>query len=252
MFKKLLLFFTFIPVFLANAQAPKQVAQHQHAWMTLILNPRVSDKWGYVVEGHFRRSEIGMQPQQEMLRAGVLYFLDDESSFASGYAIVKTHPYGEQPVKFPFMEHRTWQHFITNSKLHRLLISHRYMLEQRWSEILIEDDLGRLSRDSFIYRNRIRYRILGQIALNTPKIQKGSFILFAFNEAFVNFGIKGLNVFDQNRAYAGLGYRFSQNSTIHLGYLNQYIFKSDGIRSENNHTLQVMFTHNFSVRNWGN
>lgn len=56
------------------------------------------------------------------------------------------------------------------------------------------------------------------------------------------------NGLDQNRIYAALGYRFSPTSQLQLGYLNQFIVKADGLRAENNHTVQVAWTHNLDFR----
>jgi len=63
------------------------------------------------------------------------------------------------------------------------------------------------------------------------------------DEIFLGFG-KGIgkNVMDQNRFYTGLGWRFTKNIQLQLGYLNQYIIKSDGLHMERNHTLQASLT----------
>ena len=67
----------------------------------------------------------------------------------------------------------------------------------------------------------------------------------AADEIFVNFGKNvPANIFDQNRLYLALGWRFTKDTNIQVGYMNQFIEKSDGVHKENNHTLQVALTYN--------
>jgi hypothetical protein len=69
------------------------------------------------------------------------------------------------------------------------------------------------------------------------------------DEVFLGFG-KGIgkNILDQNRFIAAVGYQFSPNFNFQMGYLNQFVIKSDGIQMERNHTLwaSVVYNLNFS------
>ncbi|HEY0771929.1 MAG TPA: DUF2490 domain-containing protein, partial [Sphingobacteriaceae bacterium] len=65
---------------------------------------------------------------------------------------------------------------------------------------------------------------------------------------FINFGSEvAYNLFDQNRLYGAIGFTFSPNLKLEVGYLNQRVQlrsldMSTGAarnRIENNHTLQV-------------
>ncbi len=49
-------------------------------------------------------------------------------------------------------------------------------------------------------------------------------------------------MFDQNRAYMTLGYKVAKVGRVELSYLNQQVLKADGVKGENNHTLQVGLT----------
>ncbi|MEY3426197.1 MAG: hypothetical protein RL679_1555, partial [Bacteroidota bacterium] len=62
---------------------------------------------------------------------------------------------------------------------------------------------------------------------------------------FLGFG-KGIgkNILDQNRLYGAIGWRFTKDFQVQLGYLNQFIVKSDGVKMERNHTLQIGATYN--------
>jgi hypothetical protein len=76
-------------------------------------------------------------------------------------------------------------------------------------------------------------------------MEDGTVFLAAYDEIFLGFG-NGIvkNILDQNRLYFALGYRVNANFNLQLGYLNHRVIKSDGLRQENNHTLQTALTYN--------
>jgi hypothetical protein len=49
---------------------------------------------------------------------------------------------------------------------------------------------------------------------------------------------------DQNRFIAALGWRFDKNFNVQVGYLNQFVVKTDGLKMERNHTLWISTTYN--------
>jgi hypothetical protein len=66
------------------------------------------------------------------------------------------------------------------------------------------------------------------------------------NEVMLNLGSKtNLNVFDQNRFFAGLGIQSNSNFRIELGYLNQLINPASGA-DVMNHTVSVALFHNLT------
>ena len=81
---------------------------------------------------------------------------------------------------------------------------------------------------------------------------KHSLFIAASEEIFVNFGKDvGYNIFDQNRAYAALGYTFSSTAKIEVGFLYQLIqlrslanvATTPQNRIEDNYTFQMGFFH---------
>ena len=80
-------------------------------------------------------------------------------------------------------------------------------------------------------------------------MSEGTLFLSLYDEPFIQFGKKfQRNYLDQNRLYLALGYQFSPKGNIQFGYLNHYVIKGDGLRSERNHTLQLSVTYNFDFR----
>jgi hypothetical protein len=95
------------------------------------------------------------------------------------------------------------------------------------------------------YRNRVRYRMMVNVPLSRKEMANNTLFLNINDELFLGFG-KGIakNILDQNRFITALGWRFNPNFNIQLGYLNQMVFKSDGIKVERNHTLWLSTTYN--------
>jgi len=89
--------------------------------------------------------------------------------------------------------------------------------------------------------------------INVPLSRKektnNTLFLNVNNEVFLGFG-KGIskNILDQNRFITALGWRFNPNFNIQIGYLNQMVFKTDGIKVERNHTLWLSTSYNIDFR----
>ena len=104
--------------------------------------------------------------------------------------------------------------------------------EQRWIDTL--------------FRQRIRYRAQCIIPLQKRYIEQGKGLFLNVNdEVFLGFG-KGIgkNILDQNRLILALGYKFSPNLNIQMGYMNQFVIKTNGVQMERNHTLWTSIVYN--------
>jgi hypothetical protein len=87
------------------------------------------------------------------------------------------------------------------------------------------------------------------IPVSRKELVNNTLFLAIYEEVFLGFGKDlGVNILDQNRLYAALGWKFSPKLNIQLGYLNHHVIKSDGLKHERNHTLQLSCTYNFDFR----
>ncbi|MFN8713597.1 MAG: DUF2490 domain-containing protein [Bacteroidota bacterium] len=228
-----------------SAQSVRQFDEQFHAWYVLMGNHRITSKWGIHTELQFRRAGIITPVQQHLARVGADFRVNDNVILTAGYCYVYTGSYGKQPAVIPFNEHRIWQQVLLTHAAGRVRFQHRYRQENRW----IERYNSTLLDNEVFYVNRFRYRLQVTVPLNSADMQPGTFFATVNDELWVNFGKQvRYNVFDQNRAYAGLGFQINKICNVQLGYLNQLIFKSDGIRVENNHTLQLAFFCNLDFR----
>jgi hypothetical protein len=64
----------------------------------------------------------------------------------------------------------------------------------------------------------------------------------------VHFGPNAANVFDQNRAFAGVGHKVGRWGRVEAGYLNQLIQQSSGLAYESNHTLRISWLSSAPLR----
>ncbi|MCE2710975.1 MAG: DUF2490 domain-containing protein [Cryomorphaceae bacterium] len=240
----------FIFLFLfSSVSAQKEFANSTNAWVMYFGNHRLSERWGLHTEYQWRRADFFNDWQQSLLRLGVDYYAKNGSQLTGGYAFIRTYQYGEQPVANTFNEHRIWEQLILKSKAGRLDFQHRYRLEQRFLENWVKDASGDYNLDGFLFRQRVRYRLLVTMPISRKEMADKTLFISVYDEPFLGFG-KGIgkNILDQNRLYLALGWRFNSNFNIQFGYLNQFIAKKDGIQAERNHTLQLGLTYNLDLR----
>lgn len=210
-----------------------------NGWFMYFGTHKFSPKWGLHLEAQLRRNEIVTKPQQLLFRTGLNYHFGPNAFATVGYAFVETYPYGGLPAKSNFPENRLWEQVQLKNQLNAFEVISRFRLEQRFVNSPVLNGSIYEPGDA-VFTNR--FRLLNRVSLpfNGKVIQDKSLYITVFNEMMINFGKNvAINIFDQNRAYLALGYKFPKLGRLELGYLNQIILKSDGLKIENNHNLQV-------------
>ncbi len=172
-------------------------------------------KYKYWLEGQARFGNETSQFSQGMVRTGLGYTLLDNDmdklSLWLGYAWIPT----EEPfTKNAFDEHRIWQQLLWSGKLSFGSLTSRSRLEQRF--LPTGGDVG------------WRYRQLLKISVPMPFAPV--FSLVASDEFFANINDTNWGAndgFDQNRGFVGIGYNFNKNINTEIGYMNQYINRTN-------------------------
>jgi hypothetical protein len=207
---------------------------------------KFSNKWGIHLEMQYRRNEIITKPQQLLFRTGINYHFSPSVFATIGYCFVNTHPYGAFASNCVFPENRIWEQLQIKTPVGKFEMINRFRLEQRFVNAPVLTETGYSPGDE-IYTNRFRFLNRFSMPFKGKEIQDKSFYVSAYDEFFISFGKNvELNVFDQNRAYIALGYKIPKVGRLEIGYLNQLIFKSDGIKVERNNTLQVALISNIN------
>jgi len=190
--------------------------QENSGWAAWFNSYRVSDKVGIHFDGQLRTSDDFESVKNILIRPGVTWFFDDTKNATAGYALIRTYQKLDGISDADLTEHRIWQQFIYNQKVSRASLTHRFRLEQRF--------IGQLSED--IFSQRLRYFLRALVPLKNTDgapFSKGAFVALQ-NEVFLHLQNKDkLNgyLFDQNRAYAAVGYRLNPSVDLEAGYLNQ-------------------------------
>lgn len=228
---------------LSAQESIRHVVDQPAAWLAFTgINP-ISEKWRLLSEVQIRQYDGGRQPMQRFFRTGLLRVLTPGVRAGAGYMLAHTSPPEEfVPIVVRFTEHRTFEQFDMNAATGRFAWNHRYRLEQRWLERLGTTGADSAKHLGWNYTNRFRYmaRVTTSPGGGPPK--NGKPYLSAYDEVFVSFGrVVRYNVFDQNRAFAGVGYQWSPKLRAEFGYLNQFVLRSNGTDAERNNTIFLGF-----------
>lgn len=244
--KKLAFSLIFFVCVFFNVQAQTDSSLHRyddnlHAWLMYFGEFRLSEKVGIHAEVQWRRSGPVVNPQQLLIRTGVNYHLYPSVMLTAGYCFVHTSPYGNFPAASAYPENRIWQQLQAKAGFGIVEWTGRLRTEQRFSKLPVFDNgTNEFKAGKAVYTNRFRLMNRLSIPFSGKEIVAGTFYLSIYDEIFINSGRSiAANFLDQNRAYVAIGYRFPKIGRLELGFMEQTVFKGDGIRIERNHTLQV-------------
>ena len=192
-------------------------------WFIYFGNQKINPKWNWHNEVQYRNYNFIGDTNQLLLRTGIGYNLtEDNNNFLLGYGFINTQKYiPNSDEKIDSNEHRIYQQFITKQKLGKVLIHHRYRIEERF----LKDD----------FQLRFRYFLGLNIPINKKVMEKNTIYLSAYNELFINAESP---LFDRNRLYGALGFVFNKNLKIETGFMAQTHEKS------NRNQFQIAFFNN--------
>lgn len=181
-------------------------------WLIYIGNKKLNNTWNIHHEVQYRNYDAVGDLEQLLLRTGLGYtFNESKNNILLGYGYILSENYiGDSDEKVTVNEHRVFQQVTSKQNIGKLKLNHRYRFEQRF----VEDD----------FKMRLRYFLGFNYPLQNKEDGKNPLYLSAYNEVFLN---TESDVFDRNRVYGGLGYRFSENLKLELGYMNQF-FENSG------------------------
>ncbi len=220
--KKWISVFCLLSSLAVHAQNDRVNDHNNTNWLQTINTMRLNANWSLHAEYQWRRTDGLKYWQQSLLRIGVNYKLNDHITVHAGYAWAETFPYGDEPIASAgtFPEHRIYEQITFRQPLKKWTVSHRFRIEQRW--------LGRIKPNSgddreiegWIFLHRFRYQFRSVIPLASRNTKQP--YLVAADEIFIGAGKNvGINIFDQNRVFLLLGYKFNDKLSVEAGYFNQ-------------------------------
>jgi hypothetical protein len=174
------------------------------------------------------------------IRPGLTWKTKKDILLTAGVGYFKL--YQNPNVLPPRPEWRTWQEVGKRFNKNAHTFYPRIRFEQRfirqYGVPVFEDEF------SFnTYRTRLRFDYTYKFSAENPK----GFLLIAGNEYMFSTTPRGKSAFDQNRAYAGVGYRLSNNLNFQLSYLNLFV-RMGGNRFDMHHTIRFIVVFQISKK----
>jgi len=186
-------------------------------WAAWFHTQRFNKHWGASFDGHLRSAHHADYLKTVLLRPSINYYFGNKNA-ALGYAYIGASGRSGD-VKTFRPENRVFEQLtISQPAGVNSQITHRFRLEQRF--------LGEAATQQSVFSQRFSDFIRAVIPFNgkTTPFTNGNYLALA-NEVFVNVQNKekvNNHFFDQNRAFIGIGHRFSKHVDLEAGYLNQY------------------------------
>lgn len=225
----------------AHAQTAKWTTAHQSAtWLATFVDHAISSRDAVWFDGQWRRMGFGSEPQQLLLRGGLLHTLTPGVRVGGGYAYVATAPYGELPSASALREHRIWQQLTLSHRAGDVSLVHRYRFEQRWLASRPLDANGEPVTGPSQYQQRFRYQVRGQGGLTPFKVRGRPLLAFAYDELLMPLGHADATLrVTQNRLGGGLGIPLDARQRVEVGYMNLWNALPARRANEVNHTLTL-------------
>lgn len=212
------------PLLLAPpATADDDLLQDGGSWLQVlgegslkVIDPSL-EKGRIWLEGQSRWDDDWSHWYQGMARVALGYSINEHMTVWAGYTFLPTHNVGKTYTA----QQDVWPGF-------------RYVLPTEFGTLTLRT----LVEINFLPKNGddVRVRPRQMIRFMHPLKFEPRLSLITWDEVFVRVNSTpagGQSGFDQNRAFAGLGWTFNPNVRVELGYLNQYL---DDTKHEN-HTM---------------
>jgi hypothetical protein len=215
----------------APALAQVRHAEQAHAWVGLLGDYPIGDRFALYQEVWLRRADWGRTWQTRHFAQGVTLTIDPRWRVTAGYTYAHGSPYGALPAAAATDENRAWAHVTFAHETGRLRWSHRTRAE--WRFIHADAEWHRTAR----WRQQLR--------LTYPLGAKA--YVFGAGETFTRlYPTAERYALEQTRAQAGFGRTIAKDTRLELGYLNQRLRRAT--EREENHTLVANLRATWRIR----
>lgn len=194
----------------------KSVSTNTETWIGLYTKYRLTDKFFYYGEYHFRRrNQFVKDMGQVYLRFGLTYLVNKQFEITAGVVTpIYWAPDQDEPnIDKVVPQYRLWQQFLLVQPINHVKLYHQFRFEQRWRRDYVKGS-------PFELTHRFRYKILAYVPLNSPRLEPKTFFLALSEEIFMQAG-KTITYdhFEDNRVTAGLGYILNENIQLQLAHM---------------------------------
>lgn len=230
---------------LVNAQ--EQKFTHYSSWSSFVPKVNINSTFYISSEFHFRRTNFLKDWEQLIIRPSVHFIPNKTCDFSFGYSFIRNYSFSDYSIPINANEHNIWQQVQLNHSHKKLNFKHRFRLEERFIDKILQSINGVNSINGTNYKNRLRYRF----ALARPiiKINNSKNIsIKIFDELFINLedGIRPKSL-NQNWFYVGLDYPLTSKIGLGIGYHNIGLNSSNNNNTfTTNHILQTTVTYSIN------
>lgn len=179
------------------------------------------------LEGQSRWDDDWQHWYQGMARIAAGYQISDRATIWAGYTWLPTQNLGKRSVS----QQDVWPAF-------------RYILPTCYGTFMFRT----MIESNFIRGDDVRFRPRQMIKFTHPLEFEPRLSLIAWDEFFIRANSTqygGRSGFDQNRAFAGLGWTFNKNVRIEGGYMNQYLDDATHTNNTMHHLIMTSVFFNF-------
>ncbi|MGF1637645.1 MAG: DUF2490 domain-containing protein [Cyclobacteriaceae bacterium] len=218
------------------------------SWNGLYLKFRLTDRFFYYQENHYRRrssidnrTDFVGRMSQLYNRAGLTYLVNPNFEITLGPTLVWnfTPTPGDLNFEKTTLEPRIWHQWLLNHSMGRVKILHQFRFEHRWKR---DNRVG----EDYQYTDRWRYKFFAYIPINKPRMEDKTFFISPSNEFFFEAGKHTLDIFEENRIYTAIGYTYG-NFQFFGGHMWTY-GPSNFATYRNRHIIRLNVFYNLDFR----
>lgn len=219
----------------------KETSQTMEGWLGLYTKYRLTDKFFYYGEYHYRRKNYMKEMGQVYLRFGATYLVNKNFELTGG--IVTPVYWANESMKGPNVDNvvpqfRLWQQFLFVQPFNRAKLYHQIRLEQRWRRSYVKDS-------PFLLTYRFRYKLMMYLPLNKPHLVNNTLFFVAYDEIFIQAGRSIIfDHMEDNRLFLGLGYILNENIQLQAGYTWTFRHAGAPNKYEHRHIPRISVYHN--------
>ncbi|MBA2614141.1 MAG: DUF2490 domain-containing protein [Bacteroidetes bacterium] len=236
----LTIFNILLPVLIFSQSLKPLILKDNMLWIGYYNAIHLNQKWSVNSDIQFRTKNWYNDYSQALIRSGLAFSINDKITVTAGIAHFRYFITNEKTRG----EWRPWQEIAVHDKLTTIKITHRFRLEERFSEQVKSNE----PTNEYIFNYRFRYKLDLRFRLIKLNENGKNLVALVGNELMINAG-KNItyNYFDQNRAYVGVNLELNKKLTLQLQYMHIWQQLSSGntflrtevIRFNFYHTLQL-------------
>lgn len=216
--------------------------QETGIWNGVYLKVRLSEKFGYYGEHHYRvrNAEDNLlsfygRLRQVYNRAGINIFFNENFEAVIGPTLVFnfTPRPGNPAFEKVTLEPRIWhQWLLIMPPMGRFKVYHQFRFEHRWKR---ENNVDA----EFEYTDRFRYKVFAYVPINKKKIEEKTLFFSPSAEIFMHSGKNIVyHPFEDFRTYNGFGYVLNQKVTFFAGHMWTFGQRPSGFEYRKSHILR--------------